>query len=118
MCSYDPGSTCLRRRFVDLTYDILHEFVFVTAVSSNHFNEMTVGLYHVREKFGVNKTVVVYDIGLLASQRKQVRVLLWFTLMCWLGGRSLANPCYWLRSCVGCSIFTILFTSKYNTQWL
>ena len=38
--------------------------MFVTAVSSNHFDEMTVGLYHVRLKFGVNKTVVVYDIGL------------------------------------------------------
>ena len=71
----NPGNASrLCRRFVNLSYEILNDFVFVTAVSSNHFNEMTVGLYHVRAIFGPNKTVVVYDIGLVDNQRKQVNV--------------------------------------------
>ena len=68
----DISSLFLRCRFVNLSYDILNDFVFVTAVSSDHFNEMTVGLYHVRALFGPNKTVVVYDLGLFTRQRKQV----------------------------------------------
>ena len=53
--------------------DFMENFVFVTAFSSNHFEEGLCAIYHVQEFFPQSK-ILFYDIGLNETEVSFVSV--------------------------------------------
>jgi hypothetical protein len=59
---------------VTLTQAMLDDFVFVTAASDIYFDSSRSLIGRIQRLFP-NRTIVYYDVGLLANQRKKVRLL-------------------------------------------
>lgn len=50
-------------RFVELSQAVVENFVFVTAASDNHLDELRIAIYNIRKYHSRNRTIVIYDIN-------------------------------------------------------
>lgn len=62
---------CLQKHFVELNTETLESFVFVSAASSNHFNEIKDAIASVQKQFP-EKLIYIHDLGLKDEQVKEV----------------------------------------------